>query len=816
MPPKLLQKRGEKAQAQVASRLSKKKSKRQELEGTFAPEKWDVDIDIAKPKKKSRLTKSFEEAVKTHPYIDRIKYKGVIRGDYTGRDAAGNLLFVFLKGVIPPEVTKLAAQALHNAPATTDMRANVNGGVPPLSGIAGYYDYAGTPLPIKCRKTSFTYQQVAQWKKAFPFVEYVNEIYRRALPDKWELQNRAIPDPVRIRKSVFSTLTLNQRFRTAVHTDRGDFDHGFGCITVLDGEYQGCMLGFPASGLCVDVQPGDVLLFDTHCPHGNTEVEVENYSEWKRLSCVLYYRVNLGEPSCTQIYKERRAAMPRTRNIVRVNKNANLTNTNAETCYTPLELSFVSFMQGWASMMPRTQSVADTLATVEPAFNKLVGFREFSEGPLRVYMEPAEAQRLGVSLGTDRKYGGGFCITSPQFYAMSADVEEKATDSLSDREVLSQAFGDVLTKEWEDAKSMWTSEVKKEWSRVVKIRAVNQLSWKNTGALQDAFTRMCEVATVLYEVKFQVESLEEEHPARQEAWWLLFAGHLARSLLHEHQIPNTFVPLHKLNVKIRDFNFGGTRYSKDYDPEYRNGRLQQLRQATRPSTTAAEWVKDDSYDFQTEDEQVDYADIGVDPPSSCPAVQKIKPQGEQFMFVKQRPLKILVWREESLHNSTLPMPDTDMTDIFCQQYLAFSQTPDDDTLKEFDLFTGFPTENAEDPAETFDVICCLGVVSSISRTTLQKELRAAARLLSPDGILVVKDYNSRPFDHARLKPEVLHRQINDVSRLRSYLLGHDSNQRPLVTADEVISIAAPMFTNCCGIYQVPHSCLNEFFLAFAK
>ena len=47
-------------------------------------------------------------------------------------------------------------------------------------------------------------------------------------------------------------------WRTALHKDKGDFDDGFGNLTVCgDNEYNGCYTGFPQYGICFNVKRGD-------------------------------------------------------------------------------------------------------------------------------------------------------------------------------------------------------------------------------------------------------------------------------------------------------------------------------------------------------------------------------------------------------------------------------------------------------------------------------------------------------------------------------------------------------------------------------
>ena len=244
------------------------------------------------------------KATKLHPFVDKADLSTVITGPFSLFGPSGDLVCTVVRGGYTQRVADLAADVLRDAPTTGNMRAAIYGGTAPLTGIAGYYDYTGTPLTFKCRKTSFTHANLERWPNVFPLVEYINNIYHAAAPRQWVAQNKAIPNPIRIRRSVFSTITVNQRFRTAAHTDVGDYDRGMGVLTILEGTYEGLHLALPDFDLCIELKPLDVLVFDTHYLHCNTEPET---ADWDRLSCVFYYRVRLGEDFCWAEYLRRKA-----------------------------------------------------------------------------------------------------------------------------------------------------------------------------------------------------------------------------------------------------------------------------------------------------------------------------------------------------------------------------------------------------------------------------------------------------------------------------------------------------------------------------
>ena len=250
--------RGDKAREELQRRQSAKEKRPREFGDAAAFEvdnynKSDSESepDDCKKKVRQQRIRTFENATSTHPYADRLEYTTVVTGDYQLHDSDGNLLFSFYKNALPKKIVDMAAAVLSKNPKAADLRSFINGGVPPLSGIAGYYDYSGSPIALKCRKTAFTYDHFLDWQNSFPLIEHLNELYKKTFPKEWNLQDQAIPNPVRIRGSVFSTVTVNQKFRTAVHTDAGDFDAGYGVLAVLDGSWEGCMLGFPETKVCI-------------------------------------------------------------------------------------------------------------------------------------------------------------------------------------------------------------------------------------------------------------------------------------------------------------------------------------------------------------------------------------------------------------------------------------------------------------------------------------------------------------------------------------------------------------------------------------
>jgi hypothetical protein len=216
-----------------------------------------------------------------------------------GRRLAG----IFVKNAIPTHVCKRAADALRAAATTNNLRHRTNGGKAPKTGIVGHYDYLNNATRRKCRLTKYTRENWSQIATNLQdFLTRLNDVYRLNCPEHHRLQNAAIPPQHRLLNTCFSTLSVNDTFRTAKHTDKGDFRSGFGCVCVLDGSYSGCHLAFPGLGKAFALRPGDVIMFDTSLEHGNTE---PHFLPWSRLGIVAYFRTGLASQRCEAEHRDR-------------------------------------------------------------------------------------------------------------------------------------------------------------------------------------------------------------------------------------------------------------------------------------------------------------------------------------------------------------------------------------------------------------------------------------------------------------------------------------------------------------------------------
>lgn len=167
------------------------------------------------------------------------------------------------------------------------------------SGIVGWSDYAPRDDPDRkgCRLTRFSAKFLKRYERTFPFFEFISDRFGELMPEQYMRQKERIEKSRgRIGTSVFSTVTVNYNWRTALHTDKGDYPKGFGCFTVLENpsrqeSFGGCELFFPRYNIAVDVRGGSLLLFDSHEYHCNNEA---TFSETKeRVSLVCYLRTNM-------------------------------------------------------------------------------------------------------------------------------------------------------------------------------------------------------------------------------------------------------------------------------------------------------------------------------------------------------------------------------------------------------------------------------------------------------------------------------------------------------------------------------------------
>ena len=144
------------------------------------------------------------------------------------------------------------------------------------SGCAGYFDARGN---LPCRKVSWSAKNLKKHDALIPLCNVIAEKHKEVDIKSYNLQkDRAnLSKSYIFKDSIYSTLTLNYDFRTASHRDKGDFKAGLSTLTILEeipNNYTGFYLGLPEYKIAFDVRDGDILFFDTHEIHANTEYQV--------------------------------------------------------------------------------------------------------------------------------------------------------------------------------------------------------------------------------------------------------------------------------------------------------------------------------------------------------------------------------------------------------------------------------------------------------------------------------------------------------------------------------------------------------------
>lgn len=208
------------------------------------------------------------------------------------------LVAVFIKNGVNAAVCHKAAVVLEPAATKNNLRMKTNGGTPPNTGVVGYYDYLTNPTQHKCRETEFmrkNWHHISDGCE--PLLHALDFVYRQYAPFHYNLQKVAIPSNFQLFDTAFSTITVNRNFRTAVHTDKGDFKSGFAVLSVIDGTFDGCHLAIKKIRKCFKLGVGDVLLFDASLEHGNTQLHNPEFC-WKRTSVVCYLRNGLCSTTC--------------------------------------------------------------------------------------------------------------------------------------------------------------------------------------------------------------------------------------------------------------------------------------------------------------------------------------------------------------------------------------------------------------------------------------------------------------------------------------------------------------------------------------
>lgn len=226
----------------------------------------------------------------------------------------GEVLIKLIRRSIPKDIATTAFDILYQAPLQSRNRGmstqkgeqknivNPNGTrsktnqleKPVNSGIIGYYDrYTRTPY---CRSCSWNRNNPQKWKQLLPFISHVDNVFRKYYPERYAVQKyiaeHSHPEWI-IGNTAFSTVTINKNYQTACHYDAGDLKEGYGVLACLrGGKYDGGLLVIPRYRVALNLKSRDIVLFDVHEVHGNTQI-IKKQLNAVRMTCVFYLRENI-------------------------------------------------------------------------------------------------------------------------------------------------------------------------------------------------------------------------------------------------------------------------------------------------------------------------------------------------------------------------------------------------------------------------------------------------------------------------------------------------------------------------------------------
>jgi hypothetical protein len=278
---------------------------------------------ILKPKMSNEEIKAREGTYFTEKDADTIYDEDVdVYAENTESPDGKKLLFKLRKNVIPHDLVRLAWKNFYNSASPSRNRGaaagpidvkskywtrrklhkssikgwsaqykqggkiskmRVNNNV--FSSVLGYFEE--TPfMKLPCRLTSYTQKYFEQYKAGIPYIEAIDELFKKLTPDRHLVQfKRASSNPAfQIEDTAFSSVTMNRNFRTGLHMDAGDLKEGFGNLSVIErGKYSGGNTLFPRYRVGVNLRTGDFLAMDVHEWHCNTEItEDSSDSEYNK------------------------------------------------------------------------------------------------------------------------------------------------------------------------------------------------------------------------------------------------------------------------------------------------------------------------------------------------------------------------------------------------------------------------------------------------------------------------------------------------------------------------------------------------------
>lgn len=235
-------------------------------------------------------------------FYDKDHFTTTIRDD-TDFYVNDKLLFSYRRHVIDNDEWLPIAEAHLKKPILTSNNRRMAGEDPRRrvnSGIVGFFDGLTPQMKHKLglskagRPTAFIRKHPREWLIILPLFRQLDKWYKETSPHFYHVQKKAIREVVpalRITNTVFTTATINRNWRTAAHTDKGDFKDALSCIALLGKNVKGGSFGFPQYRVLIEARPGDAILMDPHEAHCNTELDLGENGV--RFSLVCYLRQDL-------------------------------------------------------------------------------------------------------------------------------------------------------------------------------------------------------------------------------------------------------------------------------------------------------------------------------------------------------------------------------------------------------------------------------------------------------------------------------------------------------------------------------------------
>ena len=249
-------------------------------------------------------------------------YNVLVTKDTTVRFPNGKVGAIYLKQVIPEELADESYNVLHELKKHETNNRGYASGTPRIkrgygkrsetarsvaSAIIGSFDAVGGKQ--YCRLTAFSGKEFDKYKSLFPLFVFIGEKMKEYAPERYNAQmefvNRTNKDWL-IPNTTFTTITVNNTYATGVHTDKGDLDEGISTLACIKkGDCEGGYLVLPEYRIAFEMGHRDLLIFDAHQWHGNTEI-FENSDDAERISIVSYYRTRMEDcGSAEEEYKKR-------------------------------------------------------------------------------------------------------------------------------------------------------------------------------------------------------------------------------------------------------------------------------------------------------------------------------------------------------------------------------------------------------------------------------------------------------------------------------------------------------------------------------